>query len=60
MVRRSFALARVLATDDRGSSAGSEGRIIMVPASNVQVLVATKRVNFRRGADHLAALVRLN
>jgi transposase len=30
---------------------------MIVPASNVQVLVATKPVDFRRGADRLAALV---
>ena len=30
---------------------------MIVPANNVQVLVATKPVDFRRGADSLAALV---
>jgi transposase len=30
---------------------------MIVPATNAQVLVATKPVDFRRGADRLAALV---
>jgi len=30
---------------------------MIVPASNVQVLVATKPVDFRRGMDRLAALI---
>jgi transposase len=33
---------------------------MITPASNVQVLVATKPVDFRKGADGLSALVQEN
>ncbi len=36
----------------------SEGDLVIGPSGNVRVLVATKPVDFRKGADGLAALVR--
>jgi transposase len=38
-------------------AAGGEGIIVIAPGNSVQVLVATKPVDFRKGADGLAALV---
>jgi hypothetical protein len=40
-----------------GRAAGGEGSMISLPAG-VRVLVATRPVDFRKGADGLAALVR--
>jgi transposase len=40
-----------------GRAAGGEGSMISLPA-DVRVLVATRPVDFRKGADGLAALVR--
>jgi IS66 Orf2 like protein len=41
-----------------GSGAeGGEGNVVIAPGNSVQVLVATKPVDFRKGADGLAALV---
>src|SRR5512144_279266 len=40
-----------------GRAAGAEGARMIVPPSGVRVLVATRPVDFRRGADGLAAIV---
>jgi transposase len=40
-----------------GAARPDDGEMIAVPAG-MRVLVATKQVDFRRGADSLAALVR--
>ena len=46
------------ADDDRGIVAGAEGRRVIGPTGAVRVMVATKPVDFRKGAEGLAALVR--
>src|SRR5512132_490704 len=42
----------------RGCAAGDEGSRMLVPWGAVRVLVATKPVDFRKGMDGLAALVK--
>src|SRR4030095_8488156 len=42
----------------RGCAAGDEGSRMIVPSGAVRVLVATRPVDFRKGMDGLAALVR--
>ncbi len=44
--------------DNRGGVAGVESRRMIGPTGAVRVMVATKPVDFRKGADGLAALVR--
>src|ERR1700744_1327089 len=41
-----------------GGDPGVEGQLVIVPSGGVRVLVATKPVDFRKGAEGLAALVR--
>jgi transposase len=40
-----------------GGADGGEDDTVITPGNNVQVLVAIKPVDFRKGADGLAALV---
>src|SRR5215468_6209920 len=42
----------------RGCAAGGEGPLMIVPSGAVRVLVVTRPVDFRKGMDGLAALVR--
>jgi transposase len=44
--------------DDRGGAASLEGQHVIGLSGTVRVLVATKPVDFRKGAEGLAALVR--
>ena len=44
--------------DRRGGASRVEGRRVIGPTGAVRVLVATKPVDFRKGAEGLAALVR--
>ena len=44
--------------DGRGGASRVEGRHVIGPTGAVRVLVATKPVDFRKGAEGLAALVR--
>ena len=44
--------------DGRGGASSLEGRRVIGPTGAVRVLVATKPVDFRKGAEGLAALVR--
>ena len=37
---------------------GAQGELVIGPSGNVRVMVATKPVDFRKGAERLAALVR--
>ena len=46
------------AKDDRGRPARAEEDIVIGPSGTVRVMVATKPVDFRKGADGLAAIVR--
>src|SRR5215213_4641587 len=43
---------------DRGGDPGAEGGTVIGPTGAVRVLMATQPVDFRKGADGLAALVR--
>src|SRR3954453_1815223 len=43
---------------DRGGDPGPEGGIVIGPTGAVRVLMATRPVDFRKGVDGLAALVR--
>jgi hypothetical protein len=43
---------------DRGGDRRIEGRVVIGPTGAVRVMVATKPVDFRKGAEGLAALVR--
>src|SRR4051812_615416 len=43
---------------DRGGDPGAEGGTVIGPTGAVRVLMATRPVDFRKGADGLAALVR--
>src|SRR6185503_9496307 len=44
--------------DDCVDRPGAEGEIVIGPSGTVRVMVATKPVDFRKGAEGLAALVR--
>ena len=44
--------------DDRGGAASLEGQHVIGLSGTVRVLVATNPVDFRKGAEGLAALVR--
>ena len=44
--------------DGRDRAARAEGRRVIGPTGAVRVMVATKPVDFRKGAEGLAALVR--
>jgi transposase len=44
--------------DGDGGAAGAEGRQVIGPTGAVRVMVSTKPVDFRKGAEGLAALVR--
>ena len=44
--------------DHRGGDTGAEGQFVIGPTGAVRVMVATKPVDFRKGAEGLAALVR--
>ena len=46
------------AAEHRGGDSRAEGDLVIGPSGNVRVLVATKPVDFRKGAEGLAALVR--
>src|SRR3954452_8401902 len=43
---------------DRGGDPGAEGGTVIGPTGAVRVLMATRPVDFRKGVDGLAALVR--
>ena len=43
---------------DRGGDPGAEGGIVIGPTGAVRVMMATRPVDFRKGVDGLAALVR--
>jgi transposase len=43
---------------DRGGDLRPEGRIMIGPTGAVRVMMATRPVDFRKGVDGLAALVR--
>ena len=43
---------------DRGGDPGAEGGTVIGPTGAVRVMMATQPVDFRKGADGLAALVR--
>lgn len=43
---------------DRGGNPGVEGKLVIGPSGIIRVMVATKPVDFRKGAEDLAALVR--
>lgn len=43
---------------DRGGDPGAEGGTVIGPTGAVRVMMATRPVDFRKGADGLAALVR--
>src|SRR5204862_6565663 len=45
-------------TNHRGGDSGAEGDLVIGPSGNVRVLVATAPVDFRKGAEGLAAVVR--
>jgi IS66 Orf2 like protein len=44
--------------DTRDGIAGAEGRRVIGPSGAVRVMVATRPVDFRKGAEGLSALVR--
>ena len=44
--------------DGCGGDQGAEGRAVISPPSGVRVLVATKPIDFRKGANGLAALIK--
>ena len=44
--------------DGGGGDPGAEGRAVIAPPAGVKVLVATKPIDFRKGANGLAALIK--
>src|SRR5262249_21906732 len=46
------------AASHRGRDSRAEGELVIGPSGNVRVLVATKPIDFRKGAEGLAAVVR--
>src|SRR5207249_5617121 len=46
------------AAGNRGGDSRAQGALVIGPSGNVRVMVATKLVDFRKGAEGLAALVR--
>ena len=53
----STAFAPIVVAEAGSGAEGGEGNVVIAPGNSVQVLVATKPVDFRKGADGLAALV---
>jgi transposase len=58
MARFSTASGGCEAAEHRGGDSRAQGELVIGPSGNVRVLVATKPVDFRKGAEGLAALVR--
>jgi transposase len=58
MARFSTASGGCEAAEHRGGDSRAQGELLIGPSGNVRVLVAMKPVDFRKGAEGLAALVR--